>query len=68
MDFSVPGTGKTYISYGLFAYLSSKKINQCTSLVVFGPLNCFKAWKEEGKAIFGTKRELLIFDFEKDKQ
>lgn len=62
MDFSVPGTGKTYISYGLFAYLSSKKINQCTSLVVFGPLNCFKAWKEEGKAIFGNKRELLIFD------
>ncbi len=62
MDFSVPGTGKTYISYGLFSYLSSKKINKCTNLVVFGPLNCFKAWKEEGKAIFGNKRELLIFD------
>ena len=62
MDFSVPGTGKTYISYGLFAYLSSKKVDKCNHLVVFGPLNCFKAWKEEGKAIFGNKRDLFVFD------
>lgn len=67
-DFSVPGTGKTYISYGLYAYLSSKKIGQkCNHLVVFGPINCFRAWKDEGKAIFGNKRDLSIFDIQEHK-
>lgn len=62
-DFSVPGTGKTYISYGLYAYLSSLKGGkQCDHLVVFGPLNCFSAWKEEGNRIFGEKRHLSFFD------
>ena len=62
-DFSVPGTGKTYISYGLFAYLSSADTGQkCDHIVVFGPLNCFAAWKEEGKKIFGNKRSLSFFD------
>ncbi len=67
-DFSVPGTGKTYISYGLYAYLSSKKVGQkCNHLVVFGPINCFRAWKDEGKAIFENRRELLIFDVQEHK-
>lgn len=67
-DFSVPGTGKTYISYGLFAYLSSKIIQpKCNHLVVFGPINCFKAWKEEGAAIFGDKRNLSFFDIQEHK-
>lgn len=61
-DFSVPGTGKTYISYGLFAFLSSLKIRKVDHLVVFGPLNCFKAWKEEGESIFSGKRSLSFFD------
>lgn len=63
-DFSVPGTGKTYISYGLFAYLySSKHKNRdVDNLIVFGPLNCFKAWKEEAISIFGEKHKFTIFD------
>lgn len=74
MDFSVPGTGKTYISYGLFAYLYSKwnKVQDVNHVVIFGPLNCFKAWKEESKNIFGNNR-FTVFDitehrndFEKD--
>lgn len=41
LDFSVPGTGKTYIAYGMFIYLHKlKKINK---LIVIGPINCFKA-------------------------
>lgn len=61
-NFSVPGTGKTYISYGLFAYLHSsyKKERDIDSIVVFGPINCFKAWKDEGKAIFNNR--LTMFD------
>lgn len=64
MDFSVPGTGKTYISYGLFAYLYSnfKKKQDVNHLVVFGPLNCFRAWKEECRAIFGDRHDFSIFD------
>lgn len=63
MDFSVPGTGKTYISYGLFAYLFSSfnKEQDVNHIVIFGPLNCFKAWKEENKNIFGDSR-FTVFD------
>ncbi len=71
MDFSVPGTGKTYIAYGLFSYLYSSynKNQDVNRLVVFGPLNCFRAWKEECSAIFGYKHNFSIFDiteFHKD--
>ena len=64
LDFSVPGTGKTYISYGLFAYLFSSfnKEQNVNQLVVFGPLNSFKAWKEEKIKIFGDKHNFTIFD------
>ncbi len=73
-NFSVPGTGKTYISYGLFSYLQSinQKEKDVDHLVVFGPLNCFRAWIDESKNIFGTKHNFTIFnvtehhgDFEK---
>lgn len=63
-DFSVPGTGKTYISYGLFAYLLSsfEKEQTVNHLVVFGPLNCFRAWKDEAVNIFGDKHTFSVFD------
>lgn len=62
-NYSVPGTGKTFISYGLYAYLMSKEAEiPCNKLLVLGPLNCFKAWKDEGRKIFGSKRELSFFD------
>ncbi len=59
-DYSVPGTGKTYIAYGMYAYLTAK--SKIDSLVVLGPLNCFMAWKEEGSAIFRGKRNLTFYD------
>ena len=64
MDFSVPGTGKTYIGYALFIFLLSqwKKERLVDKLVVIGPLNCFKAWKDEAKTIFHTKYNFSIFD------
>lgn len=62
-NYSVPGTGKTFISYGLYAYLTSNEAEiPCNKLIVFGPLNCFKAWKDEGRKIFGSKKELTFFD------
>lgn len=66
-DFSVPGTGKTYIAYGLFAYLLSSqgKEKMADHLIVFGPLNCFRAWKDEAVNIFGLKHNFSIFDVTK---
>ncbi len=66
-DFSVPGTGKTYISYGLFTYLNScvDKTQECNRMVVFGPLNCFKAWKDECINIYGKDNEYKIFEITK---
>ena len=60
LDFSVPGTGKTYIAYGMFIYLYQLK--EVTKLIVIGPLNCFNAWKIECKNIFGNKHHFSIFD------
>ena len=59
-DFSVPGTGKTFISYGLFAYLQHCRL--ANRIVVFGPLNCFLAWKEEASKIFEGRQRLSFFD------
>lgn len=59
-DFSVPGTGKTFISYGLYAYLQHCRLTN--RIVVFGPLNCFLAWKEEANKIFEGKQTLSFFD------
>ena len=60
MDFSVPGTGKTFISYGMFIYLY--KLGEVNKLIVIGPLNCFKAWKNEREKIFGNKHQFNVFD------
>ena len=65
MDFSVPGSGKTFTSYGLFIYLyTSNKVNK---LVVIGPLNSFLAWKNEPKKIFGDKHEFKVFNYNEHK-
>ena len=50
MNFSVPGSGKTSSILGAFEYLNSLDIsnpNHIDRILVLGPLNCFKAWKEE---------------------
>lgn len=50
MNFSVPGSGKTSSILGAFEYLHSLNEtdpNHIDRILVLGPLNCFKAWKEE---------------------
>lgn len=61
-NFSVPGSGKTAMVYGAYAYLSSQGKNQIDRLVVIGPKNSFLAWKEEYAKIFGSKRTLKVLD------
>ena len=61
-NFSVPGTGKTGIVYGAYAYLKSlprenpKHINR---LFVICPLAAFDPWKIEYKQIFGKEPSVV---------
>lgn len=66
-NFSVPGSGKTSMVYGTFAYLSSSQINKIDKLVVIGPKNSFLAWKTEFKSVFGNKREMAVLDVHDEK-
>lgn len=62
MNFSVPGSGKTSMVYGAYAYLSSPEINKVNKVVIIAPLNAARAWKEEFTANFGDKRNLTYSD------
>ena len=57
-NFSVPGSGKTSIVYGAYAYLNSleeEAPNYINKLIVIGPPSSFKPWEEEYEECFGTK-------------
>lgn len=57
-NFSVPGSGKTAMMYGSFAYLSSGQLQEVDKMLIISPLNAFEAWKTEFKEVFGSKRDL----------
>ncbi|MDK7120539.1 MULTISPECIES: DEAD/DEAH box helicase [Lactobacillus] len=57
-NFSVPGAGKTAMTYGAFAYLSSPEISEVNKILVISPLNAFAAWRTEYEKVFGLKRQL----------
>lgn len=61
-NFSVPGSGKTAMMYGTFAYLSSDSINEVDKMIVIGPKSSFKSWKDEFEKVFGNKRSLKVLD------
>lgn len=61
-NFSVPGSGKTAMTYGVYAYLSAPSVNQVSKILVVSPLNAFESWRQEFIAVFGYKRELHFLD------
>ena len=61
-NFSVPGSGKTSIVYGAFAYLFDK--NQVDKIVMIGTINSFLAWKNEFVLNFGSNIKLSVFDYQ----
>lgn len=61
-NFSVPGAGKTAMTYGAFAYLSSSAMNEVNKVLVISPLNAFEAWRAEFIEVFGDKRSLHFMD------
>ncbi len=58
MNFSVPGSGKTSMVYGTYAYLSSQEVKRVNKIVIIAPLNAARAWREEFTATFGEKRKI----------
>lgn len=50
-NFSVPGSGKTASTLGMFAYLRRKGLVE--RLVVVCPKNAFGSWRDEWEACFG---------------
>lgn len=61
-NFSVPGSGKTSIVYGAFAYLLKTK--EVDKIVMIGPINSFMAWKNEFVLNFGQKLKLKAYDYQ----
>lgn len=64
-NFSVPGSGKTAMILGVFAYLNrigvpeTERVNR---MLVISPINAFESWKREFKAVFGNKKKLELID------
>lgn len=74
-NFSVPGTGKTSVVYGAYAYLHNlieddqKHVDR---LLIVSPLNAFAPWEMEYEECFGrkpsTKRLVGAMDVDEKKQ
>ncbi len=56
-DFSVPGSGKTIISYAAYNYLKHK--NQVDYMVIIGPINSFNAWYDEYITCFNKEPSFI---------
>lgn len=63
-NFSVPGSGKTSIVLGAFAYLSYYGL--VDKIIMVGPKNSFMTWKNEFKDCFGEKKQLYYLDIQDD--
>lgn len=64
-NFSVPGSGKTSSVLGMFAYLSAVK--DLKRIIMIGPKNAFKSWKDEFDVCFGEKKQRHTLDIQNAK-
>lgn len=55
-NFSVPGAGKTIITYAAYEYMRTNNI--VDSILVIGPLNSYNAWNNEYDTCFGSSPDL----------
>ena len=51
-NFSVPGAGKTAVTYAV--YEAERSAGRVTKLLVVAPLSAFAAWQDEANACFDT--------------
>ena len=64
-NFSVPGSGKTAMVLGVFAYLNrigAPESQKLERILVVSPINAFESWKHEFHEVFGNKKELREID------
>lgn len=62
-NFSVPGSGKTAMVLGAFAFLRAKGL--ASRILVISPKNAFGSWRDEWRACYGEKcvcRSLCFHD------
>lgn len=64
-NFSVPGSGKTSSVLGMFAYLS--EVKNVKRIIMIGPKNAFKSWKDEFDVCFGEKMHRHTLDIQNAK-
>ncbi|MGX6409811.1 phospholipase D-like domain-containing protein, partial [Weissella confusa] len=57
-NFSVPGSGKTAMLLGVFAYLNRKSNPVVDRILVISPINAFMSWRDEFNAVFEEKKAL----------
>ncbi len=60
-NFSVPGTGKTSIVYGAYAYLHNlpkDAAKYVEKILIVGPLSSFGPWEQEYEECFGIKPQV----------
>ncbi|SFK37175.1 Superfamily II DNA or RNA helicase, SNF2 family [Bacillus sp. 5mfcol3.1] len=65
-NFSVPGSGKTSMIYGAYAFLNAFEINKVDKIVMVGPKNSFLSWKLEFYENFGDMKELKVLDIHEE--
>lgn len=61
-NFSVPGSGKTASTLGVYAYLQAEGLVK--RIVMVGPKNSFDSWIDEFKACFGAKQQVKLFSIQ----
>ena len=61
-NFSVPGAGKTAVTYAL--YEAEKERGRVSRLIVVAPVSAFEAWEREALESFGSVPEVQRFESE----
>lgn len=61
-NFSVPGSGKTSSVLAVYCYLKQKGL--VDRILVIGPKNCFKSWRDEYNVCFAGKEKLNEFNIQ----
>lgn len=66
-NFSVPGSGKTSMVYGAFAYLNRNDDCRVDKIIMIGPRNSFMSWEDEFYENFGDKKKLKLINSQDEK-
>ncbi|MCW3777728.1 SNF2-related protein [Levilactobacillus namurensis] len=60
-NFSVPGSGKTTMLLGVFAFLNQGSNPKVDRILVVSPINAFTSWRDEFETVFNGKKKLVSF-------